>query len=202
MRYEDIYRQAMDKVQASENWKADTLAKMDAAAPQKPRLTVWRRALPVAAAAAVCLAAVLSLSLSEGITTAPAQSGQSAAQDSAAQTPALAAMPRMAMAEAGFVPGCLPEEVQEVDAPDPDIAALLESEELPDTLPVWEQTDAEPALLGEYPLVSAADALSLAGLAQPDTQPRLVYLAGGGYIQPGWKLEYPGETVYLSALGG
>ena len=83
MRYEDIYRQAMDRVQASENWKADTLAKMAAAAPQKPRLTVWRRGLPVAAAAAVCLAAVLSLSLSDRISTAPAQSEQSAVQDSA-----------------------------------------------------------------------------------------------------------------------
>lgn len=199
MRYEDIYRQAMDKVQASENWKADTLAKMAAAAPQKPRLTVWRRALPVAAAA-VCLAAVLSLSLSDGISTAPAQSGQSAVQDSAPQ--ALAAMPRMAMAEAGFVPGCLPADVQETDVPDPDIAALLEQEDLPETLPVWEQTDAEPMLLGEYDTVPAADALALAGLARSDTQPRLVYLAGGGYIQPAWKLESQGETVYLSALGG
>lgn len=200
MRYEDIYRQAMDKVQASENWKADTLAKMAAAAPQKPRLTVWRRALPVAAAAAVCLAAVLSLSLSDGISTAPAPSEQSAVQDSAPQ--ALAAMPRMAMAEAGFVPGCLPADAQETDVPDPDIAALLEEGDLPETLPVWEQTDAEPALLGEYDTVSAADALALAGLAESDTQPRLVYLAGGGYIQPAWKLESQGETVYLSALGG
>ena len=101
-----------------------------------------------------------------------------------------------------FVPGCLPADVQETDVPDPDIAALLEQEDLPETLPVWEQTDAEPALLGEYDTVPVADALALAGLPRSDTQPRLVYLAGGGYIQPAWKLESQGETVYLSALGG
>lgn len=55
MSYSDLYRSAMNKVTTSENWKAETLQKMQNAQPQrrKSSLTVWKKAVvPLAAAAA------------------------------------------------------------------------------------------------------------------------------------------------------
>lgn len=202
MRYDEIYRQAMDKVKASDSWKADTLAKMAAAAPQKPRLTVWRRALPAAAAAAVCLTAVLSLSLAGGPSAAPlADSAAESSSSALAAQPAPAAIaPRTAEKNSRMAPALLLEDAEEVPVPQ-EAAALLQQEQLPEALPVWRGKGEEAVLEGEYPLVSAEQALTQAGLdAAADTQ--LVYVASGGYTLPAWKLETAGETVYLPAVAG
>lgn len=188
MRYDQVYRQAMDKVKASESWKADTRAKMAAAAAPKPRLTLWRRALPVAAAAALCLTAALSLALAGGPSAAPL----------AAQPAPAAIAPRTAQSPA--VPSFDPAEVREVETP-AEAAALLAEDSLPETLPVWRQEGEELVRLEDFPLLPAEDALAGAGL-DAGTEARLVYVAGGGYILPAWKLETAGEPVYLPAIAG
>lgn len=200
MRYDEVYRQAMDKVKASEGWKADTRAKMAAAAPQKPRLTVWRRALPAAAAAALCLTAVLSLALGGGPSAAPL-AGSGAESSAAAAQPAPAAIaPRMAEKSGRMVPSFAPEDAREVEIP-AEAAALLQDGQLPAALPVWREEGEELVRLEDYPLLPAEDALAGAGL-DAGTETQLVYVAGGGYIQPAWKLETEGKTVYLPAVAG
>lgn len=113
------YKSAMDKVTAGQRWKQATLEKMQAqAAAQKaarPRRTIpFRRAIPLAAAAAVCLlvipAAARSLTPISGGATAADQASpraatrqmpeSSAAADNGAVPFALAAAPEAAMAEA------------------------------------------------------------------------------------------------------
>ena len=113
------YKSAMDKVTAGQRWKQATLEKMQAqAAAQKaprPRRTIpFRRAIPLAAAAAVCLlvipAAARSLTPVSGGATAADQASpraatrqmpeSSAAADNGAVPFALAAAPEAAMAEA------------------------------------------------------------------------------------------------------
>ena len=114
------YKSAMDKVTAGQRWKQATLEKMQAqAAAQKaarPRRTIpfGRRAIPLAAAAAVCLlvipAAARSLTPVSGGATAADQASpraatrqmpeSSAAADNGAVPFALAAAPEAAMAEA------------------------------------------------------------------------------------------------------
>lgn len=202
MRYDQVYRQAMDKVKASESWKADTRAKMAAAAPQKPRLKVWRRALPVAAAAALCLTAVFSLALGGGPSAAPlAESGAESSSAALAAQPAPAAIaPRMGEKSGRMVPSFDPEEVREVEIPG-EAAALLEQDSLPETLPVWRKEGEELVRLEDYPLLPAEDALAGAGL-EAGAETRLVYVDGGGYILPAWKLETEGKRVYLPAIAG
>lgn len=113
------YKSAMDKVTAGQRWKQATLEKMQAqAAVQKaarPRRTIpFRRAIPLAAAAAVCLlvipAAARSLTPISGGATAADQASpraatrqmpeSSAAAANGAVPFALAAAPEAAMAEA------------------------------------------------------------------------------------------------------
>lgn len=113
------YKSAMDKVTAGQRWKQATLEKMQAqAAAQKaarPRRTIpFRRAIPLAAAAAVCLlvipAAARSLTPISGGATAADQASpraatrqmpeSSAAAANGAVPFALAAAPEAAMAEA------------------------------------------------------------------------------------------------------
>ena len=113
------YKSAMDKVTAGQRWKQATLEKMQAqAAAQKaarPRRTIpFRRAIPLAAAAAVCLlvipAAARSLTSVSGGATAADQASprvatrqmpESSADAANGAVPfALAAAPEAAMAEA------------------------------------------------------------------------------------------------------
>lgn len=113
------YKSAMDKVTAGQRWKQATLEKMQAqAAAQKaarPRRTIpFRRAIPLAAAAAVCLlvipAAARSLTSVSGGATATDQASprvatrqmpESSADAANGAVPfALAAAPEAAMAEA------------------------------------------------------------------------------------------------------
>ena len=113
------YKSAMDKVTAGQRWKQATLEKMQAqAAAQKaarPRRTIpFRRAIPLAAAAAVCLlvipAAARSLTPVSGGATAADQASprvatrqmpESSADAANGAVPfALAAAPEATMAEA------------------------------------------------------------------------------------------------------
>lgn len=113
------YKSAMDKVTAGQRWKQATLEKMQAEAgaqkAARPRRTIpFRRAIPLAAAAAVCLlvipAAARSLTPVSGGATAADQASpraatrqmpeSSAAADNGAVPFALAAAPEAAMAEA------------------------------------------------------------------------------------------------------
>ena len=113
------YKSAMDKVTAGQRWKQATLEKMQAeTGAQKvarPRRTIpFRRAIPLAAAAAVCLlvipAAARSLTPVSGGATAADQASpraatrqmpeSSAAVANGAVPFALAAAPEAAMAEA------------------------------------------------------------------------------------------------------
>ena len=113
------YKSAMDKVTAGQRWKQATLEKMQAQAgaqkAARPRQTIpFRRAIPLAAAAAVCLlvipAAARSLTPVSGGATAADQASpraatrqmpeSSAAADNGAVPFALAAAPEAAMAEA------------------------------------------------------------------------------------------------------
>ena len=113
------YKSAMDKVTAGQRWKQATLEKMQAEAgaqkAARSRRTIpFRRAIPLAAAAAVCLlvipAAARSLTPISGGATAADQASpraatrqmpeSSAAADNGAVPFALAAAPEAAMAEA------------------------------------------------------------------------------------------------------
>lgn len=113
------YKSAMDKVTAGHRWKQATREKMQAEAgaqkAARPRRTIpFRRAIPLAAAAAVCLlvipAAARSLTPISGGATAADQASprvatrrmpeSSAAADNGAVPFALAAAPEAAMAEA------------------------------------------------------------------------------------------------------
>ena len=113
------YKSAMDKVTAGHRWKQATREKMQAEAgaqkAARPRRTIpFRRAIPLAAAAAVCLlvipAAARSLTPISGGATAADQASprvatrqmpeSSAAADNGAVPFALAAAPETAMAEA------------------------------------------------------------------------------------------------------
>ena len=135
------YKSAMDKVTAGQRWKQATLEKMQAqAAAQKaarPRRTIpfGRRAIPLAAAAAVCLlvipAAARSLTPVSGGATAADQASPRAATrqmpESSAATAngavpfALAAAPEAAMAEAPQDTAAAPAYTT-VEAPSPEAA--------------------------------------------------------------------------------
>ena len=141
------YKSAMDKVTAGQRWKQATLEKMQAqAAAQKaarPRRTIpFRRAIPLAAAAAVCLlvipAAARSLTPVSGGATAADQASpraatrqmpeSSAAADNGAVPFALAAAPEAAMAEAPQDTAAAPAYTT-VEAPSPE--AALPAQALP-----------------------------------------------------------------------
>lgn len=141
------YKSAMDKVTAGQRWKQATLEKMQAqAAAQKaarPRRTIpFRRAIPLAAAAAVCLlvipAAARSLTPVSGGATAADQASpraatrqmpeSSAAADNGAVPFALAAAPEAAMAEAPQDTASAPAYTT-VEAPSPE--AALPAQALP-----------------------------------------------------------------------
>lgn len=134
------YKSAMDKVTAGQRWKQATLEKMRAqAAAQKaarPRRTIpFRRAIPLAAAAAVCLlvipAAARSLTPVSGGATAADQASPRAATrqmpESSSATAngavpfALAAAPEAAMAEAPQDTASAPAYTT-VEAPSPEAA--------------------------------------------------------------------------------
>lgn len=111
------YKSAMEKVAAGQRWKQATLEKMQAQQAEKPsarRAIPFRRVIPLAAAAAVCLlvipAAARSLTPAAGGTMADQASPRVATrqmpESSAAVAPeaapfALAAAPEAAMAENG-----------------------------------------------------------------------------------------------------
>ena len=141
------YKSAMDKVTAGQRWKQATLEKMQAqAAAQKaarPRRTIpFRRAIPLAAAAAVCLlvipAAARSLTPISGGATAADQASpraatrqmpeSSAAAANGAVPFALAAAPEAAMAEAPQDTASAPAYTT-VEAPSPE--AALPAQALP-----------------------------------------------------------------------
>lgn len=204
MRYEESYRQAMEKISASESWKADTLQKM----AQQPRRTVSlsvvkRAALPVAAAVAVISAAVFvpqSNSLSTGGAQPAEQSLQSAAPAPAQQD--AAAQPRLAMAFSAQLPTLefSAQELEEVSS-----EQLPEAVELsqPEQLPVWQQESDEFILLGEYPLLPAQEA-ALAVQISDYTAAELVYVQSMGYLQPCYQfvLKTQDSPVYAAAICG
>ena len=209
MRYEESYRQAMEKISASESWKADTLQKM----AQQPRRTVSlsvvkRAALPVAAAVAVISAALLlpqSNSLSTGGAQPAEQSLQSAAPAPAQQTAPqqdAAAQPRLAMAFSAQLPTLefSAQELEEVSS-----EQLPEAVELsqPEQLPVWQQESDEFVLLGEYPLLPAQEA-ALAVQISDYTAAELVYVQSMGYLQPCYQfvLKTQNSPVYAAAICG
>lgn len=134
------YKSAMDKVTAGQRWKQATLEKMQAEAggqkAARPRRTIpFRRAIPLAAAAAVCLlvipAAARSLTPVSGGATAADQASPRAATrqmpESSADAAngavpfALAAAPEAAMAEAPQDTAAAPAYTT-VEAPSPESA--------------------------------------------------------------------------------
>ena len=152
------YKSAMDKVTAGHRWKQATREKMQAEAgaqkAARPRRTIhFRRAIPLAAAAAVCLlvipAAARSLTPISGGATAVDQASprvatrqmpeNSAAANNGAAPFALAAAPEAAMAEApqdtAAAPACTT-----VDADSPEAALPA------DTQPADEAEGADAAL--------------------------------------------------------
>lgn len=141
------YKSAMDKVTAGQRWKQATLEKMQAEAgaqkAARPRRTIpFRRAIPLAAAAAVCLlvipAAARSLTPVSGGATAADQASPRAATrqmpESSADAAngavpfALAAAPEAAMAEAPQDTASAPAYTT-VEAPSPE--AALPAQALP-----------------------------------------------------------------------
>ena len=141
------YKSAMDKVTAGQRWKQATLEKMQAETgaqkAARPRRTIpFRRAIPLAAAAAVCLlvipAAARSLTPVSGGATAADQASpraatrqmpeSSAAADNGAVPFALAAAPEAAMAEAPQDTASAPAYTT-VEAPSPE--AALPAQALP-----------------------------------------------------------------------
>lgn len=198
MRYEESYRQAMEKISASESWKADTLQKM----AQQPRRTVSlsvvkRAALPVAAAVAVISAAVF-VPQSNSLSTGGAQPAEHSLQ-SAAPAPA---QPRLAMAFSAQLPTLefSAQELEEVSS-----EQLPEAVELsqPEQLPVWQQESDEFILLGEYPLLPAQEA-ALAVQISDYTAAELVYVQSMGYLQPCYQfvLKTQDSPVYAAAICG
>ena len=198
MRYEESYRQAMEKISASESWKADTLQKM----AQQPRRTVSlsvvkRAALPVAAAVAVISAALLQPQ-SNSLSTGGAQPAEQSLQ-SAAPAPA---QPRLAMAFSAQLPTLefSAQELEEVSS-----EQLPEAVELsqPEQLPVWQQESDEFVLLGEYPLLPAQEA-ALAVQISDYTAAELVYVQSMGYLQPCYQfvLKTQDSPVYAAAICG
>lgn len=198
MRYEESYRQAMEKISASESWKADTLQKM----AQQPRRTVSlsvvkRAALPVAAAVAVISAALLQPQ-SNSLSTGGAQPAEQSLQ-SAAPAPA---QPRLAMAFSAQLPTLefSTQELEEVSS-----EQLPEAVELsqPEQLPVWQQESDEFVLLGEYPLLPAQEA-ALAVQISDYTAAELVYVQSMGYLQPCYQfvLKTQDSPVYAAAICG
>ena len=198
MRYEESYRQAMEKISASESWKADTLQKM----AQQPRRTVSlsivkRAALPVAAAVAVISAAVF-VPQSNSLSTGGAQPAEHSLQ-SAAPAPA---QPRLAMAFSAQLPTLefSAQELEEVSS-----EQLPEAVELsqPEQLPVWQQESDEFVLLGEYPLLPAQEA-ALAVQISDYTAAELVYVQSMGYLQPCYQfvLKTQDSPVYAAAICG
>ena len=198
MRYEESYRQAMEKISASESWKADTLQKM----AQQPRRTVSlsvvkRAALPVAAAVAVISAAVF-VPQSNSLSTGGAQPAEQSLQ-SAAPAPA---QPRLAMAFSAQLPTLefSAQELEEVSS-----EQLPEAVELsqPEQLPVWQQESDEFVLLGEYPLLPAQEA-ALAVQISDYTAAELVYVQSMGYLQPCYQfvLKTQDSPVYAAAICG
>lgn len=150
------YKSAMDKVTAGQRWKQATLEKMQAqAAAQKadrPRRTIpfGRRAIPLAAAAAVCLLAIPAAARS-----LTSVSGGATAADQASPRVATRQMPESsADAANGAVPFAL------AAAPE---AAMAEAPQ--DTAPAYttvEATSPEAALPAEARPAEEADGLDAA----------------------------------------
>lgn len=150
------YKSAMEKVAAGQRWKQATLEKMQAQQAEKPsarRAIPFRRVIPLAAAAAVCLlvipAAARSLTPASGGTMADQASPRAATrqmpESSAAVAPeaapfALAAAPEAAMAENGAPDETAVPAYTTVEADSPEAALPA------DTQPADEAEGADAAL--------------------------------------------------------
>lgn len=162
------YKSAMDKVTAGQRWKQATLEKMQAEAgaqkAARPRRTIpFRRAIPLAAAAAICLlvipAAARSLTSVSGGATAADQASprvatrqmpESSADAANGAVPfALAAAPEAAMAEAPQDTAAAPAYTT-VEATSPEAALPAEARPA-------EETDSLDAALDQLDEILAAE---------------------------------------------
>lgn len=181
MKYDRHYRSAMEKITATSQWKADTLAKMAEARRSRFRLSPGRAAAGLAACLAV--AAVLG----SGVLQAPALSTGPTAQDTSdAAAPeeaclrsGLAAVPRAALAsamplfDAADVAVCCPQ-------PQFDASA--------GTLAVYREEDGAPGeWAGDFALLDESHARALLDLPLASEPGELVYVCSAGYCQPAWQ---------------
>ena len=182
MKYDCHYRSGMEKITATDQWKADTLAKMADARRSQFRLSPKRAAAGLAACLAV--AAVLG----SGVLQTPALSTQNAArgQSEAAAVPErvclqqdLATVPRAALAntapvfDAADVIVCNPQPRFEASA---------------STLAVYSDEDGAPGEWeGNFALVDESGARALLAVPLADEPGELVYVCSAGYCQPAWQ---------------
>lgn len=182
MKYDRHYRSAMGKIAATDQWKADTLAKMADARRSRFRLSPKRAAAGLAACLAV--AAVLG----SGVLQTPGLSTGSTAQDasSAAALPEqarlqndAAAVPRAALASAG--PLFDAADVT-VCSPQPQFKAAA------DSLPVYSDADGAPGeWVGDFALVDESEARASLDRPLSNEAGELVYVCSAGYCQPAWQ---------------
>ncbi len=206
MKYEEIYRQAMEKVSASDSWKAETLQKM-AQESRKPQLVLIakRAALPVAAAVAVISAALL-LPQNDSLSTNTAGGNSHDLQmaDLPAATPDVAAQPRTAMLfSEELLPTLAFSDSQLVEVSTEQLPTVVDLSAQTDTLPVWQQENEEFFLLGDYPLLSAQEAAEAANIGD-FTDAELIYVRSMDYLQPCYRftLQTQDSPMYATAICG
>lgn len=183
MKYDRHYRSAMEKITATDQWKADTLAKMADARRSRFRLSPKRAAAGLAACLAV--AAVLGSGvlqtpgLSTKNTTAQDASGAAALPEQACLRSDAAAVPRAALASAG--PLFDAADVT-VCSPQPQFKAAA------DSLPVYSDADGAPGeWVGDFALVDESEARASLDRPLSNEAGELVYVCSAGYCQPAWQ---------------
>lgn len=183
MKYDRHYRSAMEKITATDQWKADTLAKMADARRSRFRLSPKRAAAGLAACLAV--AAVLGSGvlqtpgLSTKNTTAQDASGAAGVPEQASLQNDAAAVPRAMLASA--MPLFDAADVTVCD-PQPQFDASS------DTLAVYDDADGAPGeWAGDFALVDESEARASLDMPLSDEPGELVYVCSAGYCQPAWQ---------------
>lgn len=205
MKYEDIYKQAMKKVQAQPSWKQDTLQKMlDSQINKQVRFSYKKSAFVLVA----CFALL--------IITKPFISSffihSTDSPESFALSKDHAPMPKIALFNENI----------DLDLIDFSITDIIpySIENLPEPvqittdtafLPVWKQETDTFTLLGEYPLISSTEAIDSSMITMPSQRQKtdmvvnLVYVQSAGYLQPAYSVALQSSDLplqYVPAIGG
>lgn len=205
MKYEDIYKQAMQKIQPQPSWKQDTLQKMLNSKKRKKVLFPYKK-IAISVAASISLIFIVDTFL-PSISINPASSPESL-ELSQEETP----IPKIALFSENADIDTIDFSATEV-APYPmeDLPESVQITTDTSSLPVWKQEEGTFTFLGDYPIVSSVEAIESSMTATPshtqksDMVVNLVYVQSAGYLQPAYSIALQSSDLplqYVPAIGG